>query len=418
MNFSELFKQSNHLCGFSPNGKYLASAVQFRLVVRDVKSLQILQLFTCADTIQYIGWAPDSCFLVAGMFKRGIVQVWSIDNPEWTCKIDEGSAGLTEVQWSPDSRHLLTTADFHLRITVWSLVNKSVSYMKYPKKSKPGLCFTHDGKYMALAERRDCKDVISIFVCSSWELVKNKVLMYSVDGRCLSEYSPYRDALGIKTLSWSPSSQFLAIGSYDEKLRILNHITWKPVAEHCHPGGIESLNVVVYKEVEKKPQLKRHQLTLRDVSLRAQSKYEVIEERPVNVKTVKPVPDSVNPRLGVGLLSWSADNKYLVTRNDNMPCTLWIWDLMKLKLMVALIHAHPVRGAEWEPTQSRLAVCTGTNKLYLWQPAGCVSVEVPSDAAFQVTSLSWSPTGGAITLIGKDQFCVAYLTDEDEEEDT
>ena len=35
-----------------------------------------------------------------------------------------------------------------------------------------GLEFRTDGKYMALAERRNCKDCISIFSCSVWQLVK------------------------------------------------------------------------------------------------------------------------------------------------------------------------------------------------------------------------------------------------------
>ena len=35
-----------------------------------------------------------------------------------------------------------------------------------------GLDFTKDGKFMALAERRNCKDFISIFACSTWQLVK------------------------------------------------------------------------------------------------------------------------------------------------------------------------------------------------------------------------------------------------------
>ncbi|CAF1587585.1 unnamed protein product, partial [Rotaria sordida] len=58
-------------------------------------------------------------------------------NPEWKCKIDEGSAGLCQVHWAPDSQHILTTAQFHLRITVWSLTSKNISYMKYPKKISP-----------------------------------------------------------------------------------------------------------------------------------------------------------------------------------------------------------------------------------------------------------------------------------------
>lgn len=37
----------------------------------------------------------------------------------------------------------------------------------------------------------------------------------------------------------------------------------------------------------------------------------------------------------------------------------------------------PVRTFQWDPQQSRLAVCTGDSKVYLWSPAGCVSVQVP-----------------------------------------
>ncbi|XP_070207172.1 WD repeat-containing protein WRAP73-like [Littorina saxatilis] len=247
MNFSELFRQSHQLCRFSPDGKFLASVVDYRLVVRDVETLQIQQLFSCQDAIQYIEWSPDSLFILCGMFKRGIVQVWSIENPDWYCKVDEGSAGLCAVRWAPDGRHILTTADFHLRITVWSLVNKSVSYIRYPKQCEKGLDFSEKGKYMALAERRDCKDYVSIFSCDTWSLVRHfetetddlgglqwspdgrvlcvwdscltyQLLLYSVDGRCLGKYSAYQFALGIKCVTWSPSSQFLAIGSFDEKV--------------------------------------------------------------------------------------------------------------------------------------------------------------------------------------------------------
>ena len=93
------------------------------------------------------------------------------------------------VRWSPDGRHILSTADFQvcacvemhcktytyvvlpvcciegscnvywqtwfslhlfkqlysfqLRISVWSLVSKSVSYIKYPKHANAGNCYIH-----------------------------------------------------------------------------------------------------------------------------------------------------------------------------------------------------------------------------------------------------------------------------------
>ncbi|PNJ47928.1 WRAP73 isoform 10, partial [Pongo abelii] len=180
MNFSEVFKLSSLLCKFSPDGKYLASCVQYRLVVRDVNTLQILQLYTCLDQIQHIEWSADSLFILCAMYKRGLVQVWSLEQPEWHCKIDEGSAGLVASCWSPDGRHILNTTEFHLRITVWSLCTKSVSYIKYPKACLQGITFTRDGRYMALAERRDCKDYVSIFVCSDWQLLRYKILLYSL----------------------------------------------------------------------------------------------------------------------------------------------------------------------------------------------------------------------------------------------
>ena len=54
------------------------------------------------------------------------------------------------------------------------------------------------------------------FACVSYP--QYKVLLYSLDGRLLSTYSAYEWSLGVKSVTWSPSSQFLAIGSYDEKV--------------------------------------------------------------------------------------------------------------------------------------------------------------------------------------------------------
>ncbi|XP_020013970.1 WD repeat-containing protein WRAP73 isoform X3 [Castor canadensis] len=275
MNFSEVFKLSNLLCRFSPDGKYLASCVQYRLVIRDANTLQILQLHTCLDQIQHIEWSADSLFVLCAMYKRGLVQVWSLEQPEWHCKIDEGSAGLVASCWSPDGRHILNTTEFHLRITVWSLCTKSVSYIKYPKACQQGITFTRDGRYLALAERRDCRDYVSIFVCSDWQLLRHfdtdtqdltgiewapngcvlavwdtcleyKILLYSLDGRLLSAYCAYEWSLGIKSVAWSPSSQFLAIGSYDGKARLLNHVTWKMITEFEHPATINDPKIFVH----------------------------------------------------------------------------------------------------------------------------------------------------------------------------
>lgn len=441
MNFSELFRQTSQLCKFSPDGKYLAAVVEFRLIVRDVDTFQIQNLYSCLDTIQCIEWSSDSQFILCGLYKRGVVQVWSIEQPDWNCKIDEGSAGLCGVHWSPDGRHILTTADFNLRVTVWSLITKSVSYIRYPKQCQKAIDFSSEGKYMALAERRDCKDFVSIFACSNWELVKHfqtdtddlagiewspdgrvlgvwesplcyKILVYSVDGRCISKYSAYENALGVKSIAWSPTSQFLAIGSYDEKVRILNHITWKTVAEHSHPAILDCSNVVVYKEVETRAPLPPgDNIDAPTATLfTPQSKFEV-QQGDIKLPITKPDINKANPKIGVGMVAFSCDCKYMYTRNDNMPGTLWIWDIRRLALCTVMILNSPIKSVKWDPHQARLAVATGTSKLYMWSPAGSLSVEVPVEGSFNVQGLLWHTEGNTILLMSKDQMCVCYLTD-------
>lgn len=174
MDFSETYRFSGPQPSCSADGKYIAAATEYRLVVRDCLSTQVVQIFSCIDKISHIEWCPNSTYILCGLVKRAIVQVWSVGEPDWTCKIDEGLAGAEAVRWSPDGLHILVTADFqiryallrlwqqshplkqtfkhHCRITIWSLTTKSFVYISGPKHAAKGLKFSPDGKYMAVAE--------------------------------------------------------------------------------------------------------------------------------------------------------------------------------------------------------------------------------------------------------------------------
>ncbi|KAG9149858.1 hypothetical protein Leryth_022098 [Lithospermum erythrorhizon] len=446
MEFTEPYKQSGP-CVFSPNARFLAVAQDYRLVIRDVLTLKVVQLFSCVDKISYIEWALDSEYVLCGLYKKPMIQAWSLSQPEWTCKIDEGPAGISYARWSPDSRHILTTSDFQLRLTVWSLLNTACIHIQWPKHGSKGVSFTKDGKFAAICTRRDCKDYVNLISCHTWEIVsvfavdtidvadiqwspddsaiviwdsilEYKVLIYSPDGRCLSRYQAYESGLGVKSVSWSPCSQYLAVGSYDQMLRILNHLTWKVFAEFIHPSTVRGpCCAAVFKEVDEPLQFDMSELSFSDDFTRrdtdntsetlTQVRYDVTEA-PITLPSQKPPADKPNPKQGIGLMSWSYDSRFICTRNDNMPTVLWIWDINHLELAAILIQKDPIRAAVWDPSSTRLVLCTGSSHLYMWTPSGayCIAVPLPM---FSVIDLKWNPDGSCLLVKDKESFCCAAV---------
>lgn len=152
MDFSEPYRYSGPTPAFSPDGRFIAVAVEYRLLVRDWQTLRVVQLFSCLDRIQHFAWSPDSMYILCGLYDRAIVQVWSVDEPEWNCQIDEGQAGITGVKWCPDARRILVMADFQLKATVWSLTDRKAVFIKGPKYSDKGIAFSPDGQRLAITE--------------------------------------------------------------------------------------------------------------------------------------------------------------------------------------------------------------------------------------------------------------------------
>ena len=82
-------------------------------------------------------------------------------------------------------------------------------------------------------------------------VLQYKMLLYSVDGRCLATYSAYDWALGVKSVAWSPTSQFLAIGSYDQKVCMyvtysaynwalgVKSVAWSPTSQFLAIGSYD-----------------------------------------------------------------------------------------------------------------------------------------------------------------------------------
>lgn len=152
MDFSESYRCSGPSPSFSPDGRYIAVVVEYRLLIRDWQTLRVVQLYSCLDRIRHYAWSPDSIYILCALYDRALVQVWSIEEPEWNCKIDEGQAGITGARWCPDARSILVSADFQLKATIWSLIDRKRVFIKGPKFSDKGIAFSSDGQHLAVAE--------------------------------------------------------------------------------------------------------------------------------------------------------------------------------------------------------------------------------------------------------------------------
>ena len=57
-----------------------------------------------------------------------------------------------------------------------------------------------------------------------------------------------------------------------------------------------------------------------------------MDERPVYLDFTRPdhkKAGAANIRVGVGVMAWSSDGRYLATKCTNLATTVWVWDLAR-----------------------------------------------------------------------------------------
>ena len=219
---------SNILLGsssvFSPNSQYVGIASGSRLSVVEIETMLVLHVFSCVDKIDKFLFSPDSQYVLCGMFSRNAVQIFSIADGEWRCRVNEGVAGIVNVTWAPDSRSVLTESNFGLQTVVWSLVDSSTYPIASPKagtNSVPLLldsapcgacrlgplgCFSDCSNFFAMVHRSNLHDHIAVYTTQPWGTA-SKFKGKSSD---------------VAALLWSPCSRFLITA--DSPLSYMVHV--------------------------------------------------------------------------------------------------------------------------------------------------------------------------------------------------
>jgi WD40 repeat protein len=421
---------------FSPNSKFFAISKGLELIIYDNKYLKPYQNFSFCDFIEDIQWSKNSELILVGLYKRARCEIRNIENSKWYCSIDEGVKGMKYSLFSPDSLHILSICDHNIKLSIRSLVDKSLLYINFPKFAKKGLSFSSKGNFMALAERNEAKDYIGIYYVNKWTCIKkflvetedlqdvkwtydNSALLipdtptlcilyiYSPIGDLISKIEMYQYKMGIKSLDISPNGHYICLGLYDQSLRIFNNISYICVTIFEHDKEVlNDIKVNYYRE-----ELLNNE---------GETKYEQIKP-PIILKNEnfgKSKNNNISEKstkIGVSKMAFSFDNYFLATKNDKMPNILFIWDLNQMNLQFVLIQLNEVIYFEWAKNKNILFISTNNNKLYYFTLDSCKILQLSKD--FNNKSLLFSSDGKTMVIKDTNNFIMVNMENEEEIED-
>ena len=433
LTFSNKRKYSGNIA-FSPDSKYFAISKGLELIIYDNKYLKPYQNFSFVDFIEDIQWSKNSKLILVGLYKRARCEIRSIENPKWYCSIDEGVKGMKYSLFSPDSLHILSICDHNIKLSIRSLVDKSLLYINFPKYAKKGLSFSSKGNFMALAERNEARDYIGVYFVNKWTCIKkfltqtedlqdvkwsydNSALLipdtptlcilyiYSPIGDLISKIELYQYKMGIKSMDISPNGHYICLGLYDQSLRIFNNISYTCVTIFEHDKEIlNDIKVNYYKEEILNNEGETKYLQIKPP----------IDLRNENILKIKNnyMNDKV-PKIGISKMAFSFDNYFLATKNDKMPNILFIWDINQMNLQFVLIQLNEIVHFEWAKNKNILFISTNNNKLYYFTLDSCKILQLSKD--FNNKSLIFSSDGKKMMIKDTNNFIMVNMDNNEEE---
>lgn len=423
MEFSPAFKAANDSVP-STDGTFIASTVGHQFVIRTSSNLQIHRIVNLdpsfASKVNIIKWSPipqtdrtpfawnglictrrngiDSSAEKGNVVQRVLladdesIKVFDVRDEKWTATISLGCGGIKNVEFGRNADEVVIFSDFQLMATVWNLVTSKHIEILHPKFATRGYGYRPHTSHFAILTRPSTHDVVSIHHNTSYDLsttftlptvdaqglkwspcgrwlavwdspvVGYRVLVYTASGHLYRTHEVPCEGLGIKTVEWSPSANFLTIGSYDGKMCFLNNYTFSPVISMHHTRTVKLPNVTVWSEC----------LTS------ARDRYYAKVQQPTTLPIVPFHPSDPQPAVGVSAMAFSnPDGKLVATKNDNMPSTVWIWSMRLLQPYAVLVHMNPIKSISWHPTVPDLLMIqcnadSGDNSsgvVYLWSDA-------------------------------------------------
>lgn len=455
-----MYRINKDLCLFSPTGEFFATAYQQELTIRDSKTLDEYQSFSFSDTIEDLLWSPNGQLILCANSKKNIIEIYSLKLPNWNCKLTEGSAGFENIKWISNSKEFILTSDFNVHLSVYNIQTRKNTQIWGIKSSiKNNYIINNMNEKLAVIKSSDGKDFVELYEIKTWQLTqklvcdklfgidgiswspngellaiwcstigKSRLLIYSTItnshiGAFSSEnneknksdelyYDDKKNIKGIDKIVWGSTGELIAIAGYNEKIAIVNYITWSVVLEfYCGPIITED-NILskIFKEVDIKPRNWTNDellSTIPDHPLRF--KLQEIYERPVSL-SIDLKPCSYNVSIAtIDILEFNTSGKYLAIRHQLYPTVMFIWDLLE-DTVDYVFTKNPISGICWKPNSKCLFIFSNSSVVIEWKPdqeATCF--ETPK--SIKVLNASCNPVGDTLALHGYCKTSIIRIND-------
>ncbi|WFD05191.1 hypothetical protein MVES1_000518 [Malassezia vespertilionis] len=228
--------------------------------------------------------------------------------------------------------------------------------------------------------------------------------------------------LGIRCVAWQPSSLFLALGGYDEIVRILSGDDWSfscvlnVTQANFASSQHDKANTIVWQEPQRWP---REGIVPMDQC-----------QLPVELPIKKPTDDVLCD--GIAWMEWSRDGNVLAVRNECTPTVVALYDFTPMlerkhfcpKQLGLIVCATPITCTAWRPgSPCSLAVANGSQAIYIWSltksemgaEQSAEAIAIPNED-FAALHFCWSHDGQSLLLADKRAFCCAVFAPSGQED--
>ncbi|KNE91578.1 hypothetical protein PSTG_15030 [Puccinia striiformis f. sp. tritici PST-78] len=367
------------------------------------------------------------------------------DTLTWTCaslfQLSTELIDPTHLHWSPCGRYLaiIESALLDYRVELWSPTGTQLGFFVPTLPQKLDLTINpsstnHHTHHPPETLGRSHSDSLPTALPH-----KQKVLAQTNHPDQETDINAHV-GLGIRHIKWRPGGEYLAVGGWDSKVRLLNDLTWSSICE-INLSEISSARVL-NEPREWIGRTRGHGII-------------PFEVESINALPSPLIPDysKPNPTIGIKEIEWSPKGDYMMLRNNTMPNAVYVFTFrssgssshsvpldsaqpqstvpLRPRLSSVLHFSSPVQCLQWHPSLTQLVIVCATSAVYSWLPARpgltplstdpsqsndyCEGIGVPAGIPFNATSIQWNATGDIMLISDKATFCLAFPISDDAE---